>query len=266
MNAQQSFADALLAPEPVCPPGLRAWNGSDPGRRFAVYRNNVMVSLIDALADSYPVTQELVGAEFFRGMARLFAQAQPPRSPVLALYGEGLADFIEGFAPAAGLPYLADLARLEMLRVQAWHAADAESIAQQEVMRLLADPAALPLARLGLHPSLGLLRSRHAVVSLWAAHQTDDVTAALALVAAEESENALVLRAGLEVGITRIGEGAAAFVGGLQQGLALGMAAGQALAVEPEFDLAATLGMLIRGGGICSAKGQRPGISRSETT
>ncbi|WP_310452158.1 DNA-binding domain-containing protein [Sulfuritalea sp.] len=252
MNIQSAFADALLAPEAVCPTGLLAWNGSDPGRRFAVYRNNVMVSLIDALADSYPVTQELVGEEFFAAMARLFVQAQPPRSPVLALYGEGFADFIEAFPPAVGLPYLADVARLEMRRVQAWHAADAEPLTEQELARLLAD-ASLPLARFGLQPSLGVLRSRHAVVSLWAAHQADDVAAALAQIAVDQAEAALVLRVGLEVDITRIGEGAAAFVGGLQQGLAFGAAAGQALAVEPEFDLAATLGMLIRGGGLCSA-------------
>ena len=252
MNIQSAFADALLAPEAVCPPGLLAWNGSDPGRRFAVYRNNVMVSLIDALADSYPVTQELVGEEFFAAMARLFVQAQPPRSPVLALYGEGFADFIEAFPPAVGLPYLADVARLEMRRVQAWHAADAAPLTERELARLLAD-ASLSLARFGLQPSLGVLRSRHAVVSLWAAHQADDVAAALAQIAVDQAEAALVLRVGLEVDITRIGEGAAAFVGGLQQGLAFGAAAGQALAVEPEFDLAATLGMLIRGGGICSA-------------
>lgn len=258
MNIQSAFADALLAPEAVCPPGLLAWNGSDPGRRFAVYRNNVMVSLIDALADSYPVTQQLVGEEFFAAMARLFVQAQPPRSPVLALYGEGFADFIEAFPPAAGLPYLADVARLEMRRVQAWHAADAAPLTEQELARLLAD-AALPAARFGLQPSLAVLRSRHAVVSLWAAHQTDDVTAALAQVAVEYAENALVLRVGLEVDIVRIADGAAIFILNLQQGVAFGAAAGQALAAESGFDLVAALGMLLRGGAICSA-----GFSRSE--
>ncbi|MBI3094081.1 MAG: putative DNA-binding domain-containing protein [Rhodocyclales bacterium] len=257
MNGQSVFAGALLAPEAICPPGLRTWNGSDPGPRFAVYRNNVMVSLIDALADSHPVTRQLVGEEFFAAMARLFVLAQPPRSPVLALYGEGFADFIEAFPPAAGLPYLAEVARLEMLRVRAWHAADAAPMAQQELMRLLADTEGLPAARFLLHPALGLLRSRHAVVSLWAAHQTGDVAAALAQVAVEDAENALVLRVGLEVDIVRIADAAAIFIMNLQQGVAFGAAAGQALAVEPEFDLAATLGLLIRGGALCSASFSR---------
>lgn len=58
---------APLNPELPCPGGLTSWNGSDPELRFAVCRNNVMVSLIDALADTFPVVQALVGEEFFFG-------------------------------------------------------------------------------------------------------------------------------------------------------------------------------------------------------
>lgn len=260
MSAQQAFAEAVFAAGAACPPGLTAWNGSDPARRFAVYRNNVMVSLIDALADSYPVTQELVGEDFFRAMARLFVPAHPPRSPVLALYGEELADFIEGFAPAAGLAYLADVARLEMLRIRAFHAADAAALTAQELAGLLADPAALAQARFHCHPSLGVLRSRHAVVSLWAAHQATDVALALAQVAVDQAEGALVWRDGLEVDIACIGEGVAAFIVILKQGVAFGAAAEQALAVDPGFDLVATLGLLIRVGAISGID-----ISRSAT-
>mgnify|MGYP001390820627 CR=1 FL=1 len=43
------FAAALLDAERAVPSGLVAWNGSDPARRFAIYRNNVVVSLVDAL-------------------------------------------------------------------------------------------------------------------------------------------------------------------------------------------------------------------------
>ncbi|MDO8788437.1 MAG: DNA-binding domain-containing protein [Sulfuritalea sp.] len=250
MSDQQVFAGALLATEPGCPPGLTAWNGSDPGRRFAIYRNNVMVSLIDALADTYPVTQELVGEEFFRAMARLFVQANPPRSRVLAFYGDGLADFIEAFTPAAAVPCLADVARLEMLRVSAYHAADAVPLVPVEIVHLLGDAAALPSARIALHPSLGVLRSRHAVVSLWAAHQAADAARALSSVDPDAAEAALVLRAGLDVEISRIADGAAVFITGLQQGVAFGHAAEQALATDAAFDLAATLGLLIRGGAI----------------
>lgn len=249
MSAQGRFADALLAAEPVCPPGLIAWNGSDPGRRFAVYRNNVMVSLIDALADTYPVTQQLVGEEFFRAMAGLFVRAHPPRSPILAHYGDGLAGFIAAFPPAAGLPYLADLARLEMLRVLAYHAADSEPLAAADLSRLLADEAALPATCFGLHASLGVLRSRHAVVSLWAAHQPEAPPAALAAVAVDAAEAALVLRVGLSVEIHRVAPGTAEFIETLRQGRTLGEAAEQA-AADPDFDLATALNLLLRSGAL----------------
>jgi hypothetical protein len=203
---QTAFADALLARDFDCPPGLRTWNGSDPGRRFAVYRNNVLVALVDALADTYPVVQALVGVDFFRAMAQEFVRGQPPTSPVLAGYGAGFAAFIEGFAPAAGLPYLPDLARLEWMRVEVYHAADVAPLRVEEIAPRLADADLQPPAVLDLHPAARVLCSRHAVASLWAAHQADDVDAALAQVDPAVAEVALVLRSGLDVLVMRIGD------------------------------------------------------------
>jgi Putative DNA-binding domain len=52
-----AFARALLDIARRVPAGLVAWSGSDPGPRFAVHRNNVRVSLVAALADTFPVVQ-----------------------------------------------------------------------------------------------------------------------------------------------------------------------------------------------------------------
>ena len=90
MSGQQDFYQALGSPEGPLPTGLHTWNGSDPGRRFAVYRNNVLASLIDALADSFPVVQALVGEPFFRAMAQIYVRECPPESPILAEYGDRL--------------------------------------------------------------------------------------------------------------------------------------------------------------------------------
>lgn len=243
MSPQQAFAAGLLAAHNACPPGLSAWNGSDPGRRFAIYRNNVMVSLIDALADTYPVTRMLVGEECFRGMAGRFARSNPPRTPVMAHYGAGFAEFIGGLPSTAELRYLADLARLEMLRVEAFHAAD-------HIPRLLGDPERLPAARFTLHPSLRLLSSPYAVVSLWAAHQQDDVDTALATLDWTLAESALVMRFELSVEIHRVSVGAALFIGHLQQGFGLGAAVERAQAQEPAFDPTAALKLLLHGGAL----------------
>ena len=84
-------------------------HASAPAKRFAVYRNNVVVSLIDALATRFPAVQRIVGEEFFRAMAGVRAGA----SAALALddgLWRDLPAFVETFAPAAELPYLADVA------------------------------------------------------------------------------------------------------------------------------------------------------------
>jgi hypothetical protein len=228
---------------------LTARNGSDPARRFAVYRNNVIVSLVDALADTFPVTLELVGDQFFRAMAGIFVRGAPPGSVLLAEYGTGLPDFIAAFEPARSVPYLADVARLEMLRVRAFHAADAEPLTPEQVARALADPERLPALRVICHPSLGVLRSRYAVVSLWAAHQG---IGDLARVDPFLPESALVVRGGLEVQVIALPPGDDVLVAGFANGLTLGDAAALAAAARADFDLTTPLTLLLRHSALCS--------------
>lgn len=250
MNA--TFAATLLDPALPCPPGLRAWNGSDPAVRLAVYRNNVISSLVDALADNCPVVRALVGDDFFRAMAAQFVRRSPPRSPVLALYGEAFPDFIAGFEPAASLPYLADMARLELARQRALHAADATALSAEAAQHTLARADAPGQLSLGWHPSLRLLRSRHAVASLWHAHQLDDgdVDAALAAVNTDQAEDVVLLRHDLDLLLWRLPPGGAAFVAASQDGADLDRAAACALRDHPGFDLVATLAPLIAHGAL----------------
>ena len=243
MSVQHAFAAALLDPQPACPPGLTTWNGSDPGRRFAVYRNNVIVSLVDALADSFPVTLELVGEDFFRAMARLFAYAHPPRSCLLSFYGDHFPDFIDRFPPAAGLPYLADVARLEFLRIRAYHAGDAAPVSRAQFAAALSDETALPLLAVDLHPSLAILDSPSAIVSLWAAHQG---AGDIATVVPDMPETALVLRYGLDVEVMQIPPATGQFVAALLVGKALGDALEAAVRLDADFEPTSTLARLIQ--------------------
>ncbi|MDB5984032.1 MAG: hypothetical protein JWQ69_5047 [Pseudomonas sp.] len=245
MSTHARFSAALLDPRLDSPAGLVSYNGSDPAARFAVYRNNVFSSLINALADSYPVVAQLVGDEFFAAMGRAYVQSSPPRHPVITDYGDDFALFIEDFEPAASLPYLADVARLERLRVQAYHCADEIPVSPQDIAQALTQPDALGDLGLQLHSGLALLRSAYGVASLWGAHQPG---AGIGSVHLQRAENALVLRCGLEVEVLVVNEGTAAFIQGLQQGLSLGPAATQGLSLMPEFDLSQCLALLIRTG------------------
>lgn len=241
-NVHVDFAAALFAPTGGCPPGLKAWNGSDPAQRFSVYRNNVMVSLIDALADSYPVVQALVGDAFFRTMAREFVRVHPPQSPVLAWYGAAFAQFIAHFAPASTLAYLPDMARLEWLRVESWHAADACAVSETALSSLLADETSLARTRFILHPATRWLFSAHPVVSLWAAHQSETPDAALAHIDMTCAQTAFLVRPDvIGVEIIPIETDAGHFLERLHSGMTLAEAAALG-----QFDRIAALAMLIR--------------------
>ncbi len=233
-----TFAAALLDPG-LPPPGLA---GSDERRRrgFAVYRNNVASSLADALADSFPVCRELVGEDFFRAMAVAFARARMPRSPCLDEWIAGFPEFVAGFGPARGLAYLADVARLELLVVGALHAADGAPLPAEEIAARLAVPGRLPGLRVGLLPSVGVLSSRHAVVSIWHAHQ-----GVRRFDFEPGAEEALVLRAEMAVRVLRLPAGGAGFVAALGEGAALAEAAERGYAAAAGFDLTAALTTLI---------------------
>lgn len=163
-RTQAAFHAALW--EPGLPEGLTAPQPDEVARRFAVYRNNVLHSLTEALAARVPVVRALVGADFFAAMARDFITREPPRGPVLQDWGGALPGFLDRFPPVAHLPWLACVARLELLRGQASHAADAPPVPPEALA--LADPSGL---RLALHPSVALFASPHPAVSIWQAHQ-----------------------------------------------------------------------------------------------
>jgi hypothetical protein len=247
MSRLEVFANALLAPDAPCPAGLFSSNDADPASRFAVYRNNVHSSLINALAAGYPVTLQLVGEAFFRAMAGLYIQAFPPASPLINEYGRDFADFIQGFAPAASVPYLPDVARLERLRVRAYHAKDVCPLDQTTLIGALQRQTALGELCLQLHPCVATLKSAYAVVALWAAHQTGE---SLATLNPLHAQSALVLRDGLQVKVFAIDSGSVAFINSLDNGWPLEMAVAYALDAATEFDLHQCLALLISHGAI----------------
>ncbi|MBV7410287.1 DNA-binding domain-containing protein [Maritimibacter sp. DP1N21-5] len=161
-----SWDDALFAPDGL-PQGLAAADGAIAAR-FGVYRNNVMSSLATALEDGFPTVARLTGQAFFRAMAVAFVRAHPPGSPILARYGEAFPDFLSDFPPIAHLPYLPDVARLELALRHAYHAADAPPVPQAA----LSNPE-IGTARLGLAPAVAVLSSRYPIHAIWRRNHDD---------------------------------------------------------------------------------------------
>jgi hypothetical protein len=242
-----SFARALLDPWATVP-GLRTWNGSDPSVRLDVYRNNVMSSLIEALADTFPVVHAVLGEEAFGTVAATHVRTHPPASPVLAHYGAAFAASLADVEALATQPWLPDLARLEFARVRAFHAADAAALPADTLASFLQHPESLPGLVLRLHPGVQVLSSPWAVVSLWAAHQAPACSQASAL---EQAESALVLRADDEAVVIPVAPATARWVALLLQGRPLGLAVA---ATGDGLDVSEGLALLLRLGVITDAR------------
>jgi hypothetical protein len=132
---------------------------------LAVYRNTVARGAVEALRANYPVVEQIIGGDMFEAVAAEYSAACPPHSPVLALYGRDFADWIESQQWGGDVPYLADVARVERLRVESLFAADAEPVAG---LHARSDFAAL---KLGLHPATRFAWLMTPAMSIWLAHQ-----------------------------------------------------------------------------------------------
>lgn len=86
-----------------------------------------MKGCIDALQANYPAITRLVGEEWLRAAAAVYVRDALPAQPMLLDYGADFAGFLARFEPAAELPYLPGVARLDRFWSEA-HAAAAEDI------------------------------------------------------------------------------------------------------------------------------------------
>jgi hypothetical protein len=244
-EVQSRFVSAIRdrrLPPPVDVVGRR---DEAPLKRFGVYRNNVHVSLVEALMGTYPVVLRLVGEEFFRGMARVYVGQELPRTPVLIQYGGNFADFIEGFEPAHDLTYLPDVARFEWAWNIAYHAADAEPV-EAEALAGVAPERIADLV-FDLHPSLQIVSSTWPVMAIWETNTNDAEVRPVDL--SQGGGDVLVLRPHYDVEMRRLPRGGAVFIQALGEGT-LGGAYERVAAEYPEFDLTANLQGLIGSGAI----------------
>jgi hypothetical protein len=240
MTAQSDFAAALLDPARPAPAGLAHPHGGPAGKRFDVYRNNVAASLIAALELGFPTVHRLVGDGFFRAMAGVFARTCPPEDPRLATWGAKFPGFLARFGPVAHLPYLPDVARLDLGLRQSYHAADTAPLDTRGMA-----PATVMALRPRLAPATLVLSSRFAVFGIWRYN---------AVAGAEKPvprpEDVLIARPGFDPAPHRLTAGGFALARALKGRLTLAEAMTRAMAEVPEADPAALLTLFLTSGAL----------------
>ncbi len=233
-----NFSESLLGSLPKIPDGLIAVKPPSIEKRFSVYRNNVMVGLVDSLRSNFPIVVKLLGNDFFNAMAFEYITNNPPKSPLLFTYGEDFSNFIGEFQPAATIPYLADVAHLEHNWRMAYHAAE-EPCADVAKLQDVAPEHQMNLV-FKIHPSAVILKSGWPIYSIWQGHESGDMS----IVDLEKSENIVICRPNADVLMAQLDHSACAFFRHIINGKTLGDAYAKAAELDKEFDLEFSFGQL----------------------
>ena len=92
---------------------IKETSGKSAEQQLSIYRGSIFGGLKKALAETYPVTKELVGEDFFNMMLGQYIKYYPCQVQDLNDYGKELAEFIQGLKQVRSVPYLAEVAELE---------------------------------------------------------------------------------------------------------------------------------------------------------
>lgn len=239
---QRRFLDALHDDGASGPIEVIAGNGLEPAARLRIYRHSCNEIQVGALRATYPAVLALVGPAFFEQTARGYRRAHPSASGNLQGFGASFADYLITLSSLAGYPYLPDVARLEWRRQLAVSAVEMDRV--DAACPVDVSMAALQRQRVRLDPSVQLLRSPHAVMTLWRWCLAPSAPAP----AVDEGEQVLLWRDGTEVVMAMLAAATFRCIEMLADGRDLTTARAAACDVDNEFCLESCLSDLLAQG------------------
>jgi hypothetical protein len=158
--------DATAAPaDPVLLGVIANCGALDAVPRLRIYQEMYRARLIDVLREDFPRVVATLGDASFEALAARYLAAHPSVHPSVRHVGERFADWVD--SAASDPPFLADLARLEWARVEAFDAADAELLRMSDLQAIAAEH--WPALELRAIPACRLLRCAWPAHEIWAA-------------------------------------------------------------------------------------------------
>ncbi len=239
---QSQFRAALLDATRAVPDGLLNDGDGPAGKRFDVYRNNVAVSLTEALSVGFPTVKKLIGDQNFNAMAGLYLRAHPPASPLMMHYGQHLPGFVEQLEQLAHIGYLADCARLDLAMRRSYHAADTPAL---QPSALAIEPDVLARKRFALAPSTIILRSAWPLFDIWRFNTEPEAPKPRAV-----AQDVLITRLEFDPEPHLLPKGGADWLQALSEGESFGAAHDVVAARTPDFDLTAVLTLALTSGAL----------------
>jgi len=140
----------------VCAGGALA-----PGERIGIYAGMYRFRIVDALAEDFPKLAGFLGREAFTDLAQAYLAGHPSTEPSIRHIGRALPAFLVGREPA----WLADLARLEWIRLDVFDAPDAVPLTLDALRRV--PPEEWAALRFTPVPGFAQLVTEWPVQQLW---------------------------------------------------------------------------------------------------
>ena len=241
----RAFAPALLDPDLDVPQGMVDPDGEPAPKRFSVYRNNVVSSLMEAIGETYPSLKIIVGKENFATLSRIFISKHPPSSPMMQAYGDLFPDFVAQFEPLAHSPFLVDVAVVEKKWIDAYHATDRGGLDGAELGAIAGE--VLMETQFIPHPAASITLSDYRLYDLFSLrHQGANADpASLSHGKCRSGQAVLITRPHLSVEVIQLDNAGGEFFNLILSGKTLGQSVEGAMLLDEDFDAASAISMML---------------------
>lgn len=166
---QKRFQQSVLQSGASATAWINAGGRANPASQLAIYKHAYRARLQEVLSNDFPATQKAMGDALFLQLAEDYIQACPSRYYSLRRFGRHLPSFISGqWYSSHGYhdqPWLAELAFFEWSLGQAFDAADAKALTEQEMTGFAAH--IWPALGFSLHPSVRVLHMHWNTPGIW---------------------------------------------------------------------------------------------------
>jgi len=248
MTTLRRFRAPLLDPTQDRPEGLHGAAGAPADTRYDVYRNNVTHSLIAALHSAFPLVLKVLGTQNFDRLAPAYVRAHPPTSPLMMHYGADFPDFLTAQPQLSKVGYLPDCARLDLALRRSYHAADSAPFDLETFQQLT--PEEMMQTQLIPAPATVLLRSSWPLFDIWRFNMQVDAPKPQM-----QAQDMLITRPEFDPAPHLLPPGGGDWFAALAEGATLDQAHDTALALVPDFDLGAALGLCFATGAFRAKNG-----------
>ena len=211
-------------------------------KRIGIYANNARENFTSTLQAAFPVVCALGGEDWFRQVAQGYWRRHPSHAGNLHNVGERFAAHLHEQLANTSYAYFADVAALEWAYQESMVAAEHPGFDVAALSSV--PPERYGELRFALHPTVRLVSSAFPILDVWRAHQPA-ATNIDALDLATGAQHVVLLRLTDHVQFRAIDQSSWTLLHALSCNETLNSAAQAALALDPQFNLAAALAQFI---------------------